>query len=38
MKTGKIVGIHLLDHLILGADHDYVGFKERDLINEANIR
>lgn len=32
MKTGKIIGIQLLDHLILGADHDYVSFKERDLM------
>jgi len=32
IRTGKIVGIKLLDHLILGAGHDYLSFKERDLM------
>lgn len=33
MRTGKIVGIPLLDHLILGADHAYVSLKERALLD-----
>ncbi len=34
-KTGKMIGISLLDHIIIG-DRDYISFKEKGLLRQAD--
>ncbi|RIE01696.1 DNA repair protein RadC [Cohnella faecalis] len=36
MRTGTIIGISLLDHLILGTDNNYISFKETGLMELQN--